>query len=126
MITISSFLILFLSFPSPSTFYSCLFFSVFLLSVLSCISQITIENYVPGGFPRWPSDKESASQWRRPKRCEFSPWAGKIPWRRKWQPTPVFLSGKSHGWRNLVGYTLHGVAESDTTERLHFSLQVNE
>ena len=34
----------------------------------------------------------------------FDPWIGKIPWRRKWQPTPVFLPGKSHGRRNLVGY----------------------
>ena len=32
----------------------------------------------------------------------FNPWVGKIPWRRKWQPTPVFLPGKSHGWKNLV------------------------
>ena len=36
----------------------------------------------------------------------FSPWVRKIPWRRKWQPTPVFLSGKSLGWRSLVGYSL--------------------
>ena len=49
----------------------------------------------------------------------FSPWVGKI-WRRKWQPTPVFLPGKSHGRRKLVGYRFHGIAESDMTERLHF------
>ena len=36
----------------------------------------------------------------------FYPWVGKIPWRRKWQPTPVFLPGKSHGQRSLVGYSL--------------------
>ena len=35
----------------------------------------------------------------------FNPWAGKIPWRRKWQPTLVSLPGKSHGWRSLVGYS---------------------
>ena len=35
---------------------------------------------------------------------EFDPWVGKIPWRRQWQPTPVFLPGKFHGWRSLVGY----------------------
>ena len=35
-------------------------------------------------------------------------WAGKIPWRRKWQPTLVFLPGKSHGQRNLVGYSSWG------------------
>ena len=38
-------------------------------------------------------------------------------WRRKWQPTPVFLPGKSRGWRNLVGYSPWGRKESDTTER---------
>jgi len=48
------------------------------------------------------------------------PGLGKIPWRRKWQPTPVFLPGKSHGWRNLVGYSPRGCKELDTTERLHF------
>ena len=41
------------------------------------------------------------------------------PWRRKWQPTPVLLPGKSHGWRSLVGYSPWGHRESDTTERLH-------
>ena len=41
-----------------------------------------------------------SQQCRRPR---FNPWVGKIPWRRKWQPTPVFLSGKSHGLKSLVG-----------------------
>ena len=45
---------------------------------------------------------------------------GKIPWRRKEQPTPVLLPGKSHGRRSLVGYSPCGLKESDTTERLHF------
>ena len=40
-------------------------------------------------------------------------------WRRKWQPTPVFLPGESHGWRSLVGYSPRGRKESDTTERLN-------
>ena len=44
----------------------------------------------------------------------------KIPWRRRWQPTPVLLPGKSHGQRSLVGYSLWGLKESDTTEQLHF------
>ena len=43
----------------------------------------------------------------------------KIPWRRKWQPTPVLLPGKSHGRRSLVGYSPWGHEESDTTEQLH-------
>ena len=46
----------------------------------------------------------------------FNPWVGKIPWRRKWQPTPIFLPGESHGWRSLVGYiSPWGCKESDVT-----------
>ena len=43
------------------------------------------------------SGKESACQCRGCKRHRFDPWAGKIPWSRKWQPSPVFLPGKFHG-----------------------------
>ena len=43
------------------------------------------------------------------------------PWRRKWQPIPVLLPGKSHGRRILVGYSPWGRKESDTTERLNFN-----
>ena len=46
------------------------------------------------------------------------PWVGKIPWRRKWQPTPIFFPGEFHGQRSLAGYSLWGGKESDTTERL--------
>ena len=49
----------------------------------------------------------------------FNPWVWKIPWRRKWQPTPVFLSGESHGQRSLVGYSPWGWKELDTTERFN-------
>ena len=50
------------------------------------------------------------------------PGEGNRPfWRRKWQPTPEFLPGKSHGRWNLVGYSLWGRKESNTTERLHFT-----
>ena len=45
-------------------------------------------------------------------------WVGKIPWRRAWQPTPVFLPRESHGQRSLVGYSPRGRKESDTTDRL--------
>ena len=38
------------------------------------------------------------------KRFRFNPWVGKIPWRRAWQPTPVFVPGEFHGQRNLGGY----------------------
>ena len=50
----------------------------------------------------------------------FSPWVEKISWRRKWQPTQVFLPGKSHGQRSLVGYSPWGCKESDMMEQLHF------
>ena len=45
-----------------------------------------------------------------------NPWVGKTPWRREWQPTPVFLPGKSHGQRSLVDYSPWGCNESDRTE----------
>ena len=48
-------------------------------------------------------------------------WVRKIPWWRKWQSTPVFLPGESHGWGSLVGYSPQGRKESGTTERLHFT-----
>ena len=57
------------------------------------------------GLPWWLSGKESACQCRR---LRFSPWVRKIPWRRKWQPTQVFLPGKSHGQRSLAGYSPRG------------------
>ena len=47
------------------------------------------------------------------------PGSGRFLWRRKWQPTPVFLPGESHGQRSLVGYSPRGRKELDTTERLH-------
>ena len=50
--------------------------------------------------------------------CRVDPWAGNIPWRREWQPTPVFLPGEFHGQRSLAGYSLWGHKESDITERL--------
>ena len=49
------------------------------------------------------------------RRCRFNPWVGKVPWRRKWQPAPVFLPGKSHGQRSLAGYSPWGRTELDTT-----------
>ena len=62
------------------------------------------------------SGKEPDCQSRRCERPEFDPWVRKIPWRRKWQPTPVFLPGESRGQRSLAGYSPYGCKESDTTE----------
>ena len=59
-------------------------------------------------------------RWRRiclQCRSGFDPWVGKIPWRREWLPTPVFLPGEFHGQRSLAG-TVHAVAESGSMEHL--------
>ena len=55
------------------------------------------------------------------RRCGFNPWVGKIPWRREWQCTPVFLPGESHGQRGLAGYSPLSHKESDVTKRLTLS-----
>ena len=71
-----------------------------------------IERYLLFGLPWGLSGKESTCQCRR---RGFDPWIGKLPWSRKWQPTPGFLPGKSHGQRSLEGYCLWVAKESDTT-----------
>ena len=63
------------------------------------------------GFPGGSAVKNH----QQGRRCRFDPWVGKNPWRRKWQPTPVFLPGESHGQRSLAGYSPWGRKESDTT-----------
>ena len=67
------------------------------------------------GFPGGTSGKEPACQYRKHKRRGFDSWVGKIPWRRKWQPTLVFFPGKSHGQRSLVRYSPWGCKGSDMT-----------
>ena len=57
-------------------------------------------------LPWWLSGKESACQCRSLRTLRFDPWVGKIPWKRKWQPTLVFL--KSHRQRSLAGYSPWG------------------
>ena len=67
--------------------------------------------YMESGLPQWLSWLRIWVQGR------FDPWVGKIPWRRKWQPTPV-LPEKSHGQRSLMAYRLWGCKGSGTTECL--------
>ena len=67
-------------------------------------------------FPGGMSAKEPTCQCRRCKRHGLNPWVRKILWGRKWQPSPVFLPGKSQGQRSLVGYSPWGRKELDTTE----------
>ena len=70
----------------------------------------------PGGFPGGTSGKETAPQCRRHWRPGFNPWVGKIPWRRAWQPIPVFMPGESHGQRSLAGYSPWCRKELDMNE----------
>jgi len=67
-------------------------------------------------FPGASDNKEFACL-GRPR---FDPWVQKIPWRREWQPTPVFLSGEFLEERNLTGYSPWGHKESGTTEQLNY------
>jgi len=63
------------------------------------------------GSPGWLSGIEFACQCRR---GWFNPWVENIPWRRKWRPTSVFLPGKHHGQKSLVGYSPWDCKELDT------------
>ena len=74
------------------------------------IPSLSILGFLGGSY-----GKESACQGRRPK---FSPWFGKIPCRRKWQPTPVFLPGELHEQRSLADYSPWFYKELDMTEGL--------
>ena len=66
--------------------------------------EIGIDIFTLLGFPGGTSGEEPICQSRRHKRKQFDPWVSKIPWRRKWQPTPVFLPGEFCEQRSLVGY----------------------
>ena len=81
-------------------------------------SQVIIYYIYNIDFPKWLSGKESTCLCRRCRRCGFNPWVRKISWRRKWQPTPVFLPGKSHGQKSLVGYSPWRCRELDMTKWL--------
>ena len=74
-------------------------------------SEVVSSACITGGNEELP-DEESASQCRR---HGFNPWSRKIPWRRKWQPTPIFLPGAFQGQRSLAVYSPWGHEESDTT-----------
>ena len=71
--------------------------------------------YLLKGFPDGSAVIEPARQCRRPG---FDLWVRKIPWKREWLPTPIFLSREFHGQRGLAGYSAWGCKESDMTEQL--------
>ena len=92
-------------------------FMPLIVLVWSASSYVHSALFTKPWLPWWLRWQSVCLQCGRPG---FDPWVWKIPWRRKWQPTPVLLPGKSHEWRSLVGYSPWG-AESDTTEWLHFT-----
>ena len=69
----------------------------------------------------FPGGSDSKSVCLQCRRLGFDPWIGKILWRRKWQPTPVILPGKSHGRRSRVGYRPWDRKESDMAEDFTFT-----
>ena len=92
-----------------------------MLSILTIIRTIYFQCII---FIKTLASRASlvAQWWRiRPQcgRLRFEPWVGQIPWRRKWQPTPVFLPGKSRGQRSLAGYSPLGCKELDVTHQLN-------
>ena len=88
-----------------------------LFTILEIGYRVSNLGSIPGqGLPRWLRDKGSTCQYKRCKRCGFNAWVGKTPWSRKWQSTPVFLPGKFHGQRSLVGYSPWGHKEPDMTD----------
>ena len=84
------------------------------------IIQLRLKEFGPGktiwGFPGGGRGKELVCQRQKCKRHRFHLWVGKIPWRRAWQSTSVFLPGESHGQRSLVGCSPCGLKELDMTE----------
>ena len=85
--------------------------SSFFMAVYYSIVYVLIPYFCPcywsNGLPKWlSSKKKSCLQCRR---RGFDPWVGSIPWRRKWQPTLVFLPGESHGQLTLAGYSPWGL-----------------
>ena len=98
---------------------TCLFRAFISEMGVDSMSNMVAAN-LTNGFPWW------LSRWRihlHTRRHGFSPWAGKIPWRRTWQPTPVLLLGKSLERRNLVGYSPWDCRELDMTEATECSIE---
>ena len=72
-------------------------------------------------YSLWLSGYRMCLQCRRHRKCRFNSWVRKIPWRRAWQPTPVFLPGESHGSKSPKG-----LKESDTTKKLSTRVTVTQ
>ena len=120
--------------PCPFLLYTFLLFyyfftpSHFCFPILFCFGQLGMLLIILQPQSLLPEGASLVAQMVKNfqyRRCEFDPWVGKIPWRREWLPTPVFLPGESHGQRSLVGYSPRGHRQLDRTEQLSLSsLQV--
>ena len=75
------------------------------IELVSIMSPVLSVEFFTTNFPDSSDCKKNCLQYRR---SVFNPWVGKIPWRRKWQLTPIFLPGKSCGQRSLAGYSPWG------------------
>ena len=84
--------------------------------VLAIVNGAAVNNGIHVSFSTLVNGSDGKASAHNEGRLGFDPWVGKIPWRRKWQPTPVFFPGESQGQRSLVGCRLWGRTESDTTE----------
>ena len=83
--------------------------------IFNIFVSIVKETFLEKGFPGGTDGKESACN-AAMLQIRFNPWARKILWRRKRQPTPIFLPGESHGQRSLAGYSPWSHKESETIE----------
>ena len=91
-------------------FFPVCFQCLYLFPLHHSCPLFVISILIKQGLPWWLSGKESSCQCRW---CRFDPWFGKIPWQRKWQPTPVFFPGKSNR-QKVLGYSPWGCKELDT------------
>ena len=94
----------------------CVYIYIYIYTHTRVWSIICIYIYRHMGLPGGTNNKEHTCQCRRHKRCSFDPWSRTIPWRRAQQPTPVFLTGESHGQRNLVDCSTKSCKELNSTE----------
>ena len=102
----------------PNIYYLfILVFTIYILYTVIYIAYIYIYIYIY--IYRVAQLVKNLLPGRRPR---FDPWVGKIHWKRKWQPTPVFLPGEFYGHRSWAGYSSWGCKELDTTEWLIFTI----
>ena len=81
-------------------------------------SPIEVLDSSPSGCPLASLMAQIVKKLPAMPRSGFDPWVGKIPWRKEWQPTPIFLSEELHGQRILAGYSPRGHKDSDMTKQL--------